>query len=151
LYDWYYFKPLSYWSNYSLLRCAETHLKHISNFTEDQETINDEAFWDNYIFKKSARGYEYLTQVISTNESISISKSEFDAQVQDCINILLEYDVVDLYEHQLKQILRCINTIQKEKLTGVQNTKLITLSQDLHFQKRLNKIRTADKNYYLIH
>ncbi|MEN9988291.1 MAG: hypothetical protein RLZZ585_1330 [Bacteroidota bacterium] len=148
LYDWYYFKPLSYWSNYSLLRCAETHLKHISNFTEDQETINDEAFWDNYIFKKSARGYEYLTQVISTNESISISKSEFDAQVQDCINILLEYDVVDLYEHQLKQILRCINTIQKEKLTGVQNTKLITLSQDLHFQKRLNKIRTADKNYY---
>ena len=148
LYDWYYFKPLSYWSNYSLLRCAETHLKHISNFTEEQEIINDSAFWDNYIFKRSARGYDYLTQVISANESIALSKSEFDAQVQDCIDILLEYDVVDLYEHQLKQILRCINTIQKGKLTGVQNTKLITLSQELHFQKRLNKIRTADKNYY---
>ena len=53
-----------------------------------------------------------------------------------------------LYEHQLKQILRCINTIQKNKLTGVQYTKLITLSQELHFQKRLNKVQKSEKNYY---
>lgn len=148
MYDWYYFKPLSYWSNYSLLRCAETHLKHISNFTEDQEIINDPAFWDNYIFKKSNRGFDYLTEIVSANESISITKSEFDGQVQDCIDILLEYDVVDLYEHQLKQIIRCINTIEKDKLTGVQNTKLITLCQELHFLKRLNKVQKSEKNYY---
>jgi hypothetical protein len=148
MYDWYYFKPLSYWSNYSLLRCAETHLKHISNFTEDQEIINDPAFWDNYIFKRSNRGFDYLTEVVSADESISVTKSEFDGQVQDCIDILLEYDVVDLYEHQLKQILRCINTIQKDKLTGIQYTKLITLSQELHFQKRLNKVQKSEKNYY---
>jgi hypothetical protein len=148
MYDWYYFKPLSYWSNYSLLRCAETHLKHISNFTEDQEIINDPKFWDNYIFKRGNRGFEYLMPVVMSNESIVISKSEFDAQVQDCIDILSEYDVVDLYEHQLKQIIRCINTIQKGSLSGAQNLKLITLSQELHFQKRLNKIQKADGNYY---
>lgn len=148
LYDWYYFKPLLYWSNYSLLRCAETHLNHISNFTEDQEIINDPAFWDNYIFKRGNRGFDYLTEVVSADESISVTKSEFDGQVQDCIDILLEYDVVDLYEHQLKQILRCINTIQKDKLTGIQYTKLITLSQELHFQKRLNKVQKSEKNYY---
>jgi hypothetical protein len=148
LYDWYYFKPLPYWNNYSLLRCAESHLKHISNFTEDQEIINDQAFWNNYLFKKSARGYDYLTEVVSVNESISLTKSEFDATVQDCIDILSEYDVVDLYEHQLKQIIRCINTIQKGSLSGAQNLKLISLSQELHFQKRLNKIQKADGNYY---
>jgi hypothetical protein len=148
LYDWYYFKPLPYWYNYSLLRCAESHLKHISNFTEDQEIINDQAFWDNYLFKKSARGYEYLTEVVSIHESISLTKSEFDATVQDCIDILLEYDVVDLYDHQLKQIIRCVNTIQKGNLSGAQNTKLVSLSQELHFQKRLNRIQKSVGNYY---
>jgi len=148
LYDWYYFKPLSYWYNYSLLRCAESHLKHISNFTEDQEIINDQAFWDNYLFKKSARGYEYLTEVVSIHESISLTKSEFDATVQDCIDILLEYDVVDLYDHQLKQIIRCVNTIQKGNLSGAQNTKFVSLSQELHFQKRLNRIQKSAGNYY---
>jgi hypothetical protein len=148
LYDWYYFKPLSYWSNYSLLRCAETHLKHISNYTEGQEIINDQAFWNNYLFKKSARGYEYLTEVVSIHESISLTKSEFDATVQDCIDILLEYDVVDLYDHQLKQIIRCVNTIQKGNLSGAQNTKLVSLSQELHFQKRLNRIQKSVGNYY---
>jgi phage FluMu protein Com len=148
MYDWYYFKPLSYWSSYSLLRCAETHLKHISNFTEDQEIINDQAFWDNYIFKRSMRGFDYLTEVVLSNESISITKSEFDATVQDCINILSEYDVVDLYDHQLKQIIRCINTIQKGNLSGTQNLKLVSLSQELHFQKRLNKIQKPEGNYY---
>lgn len=148
MYDWYYFKPLSYWSSYSLLRCAETHLKHISNFIEDQEIINDQAFWDNYIFKRSMRGFDYLTEVVLSNESISITKSEFDATVQDCINILSEYDVVDLYDHQLKQIIRCINTIQKGNLSGTQNLKLVSLSQELHFQKRLNKIQKPEGNYY---
>jgi hypothetical protein len=148
LYDWYYFKPLPYWYNYSLLRCAESHLKHISNFTEDQEIINDQAFWDNYLFKKSARGYEYLTEVVSIHESISLTKSEFDATVQDCIDLLLEHDLVDLFDHQLKQILRCVNTIQKGNLNGAQNLKLVSLSQELHFQKRLNKIQKSVGNYY---
>jgi hypothetical protein len=148
LYDWYYFKPFSYWGSYSLLRCAESHLGNISTYTSDQKVINDSAFWNNYLFKKSARGYDYLSEVVTANESISLTRSEFDATVQDCINILLEYDVVDLYDHQLKQIIRCINTIQKGSLSGTQNVKLITLSQELHFQKRLNKIQKADGNYY---
>lgn len=148
MYDWFFFQPLPYWTNYSLLRCAETHLKHISNYTEDQEIINDQAFWDNYIFKRSSRGYDYLTQLVPSNESISISRSEFDAQVQDCIDILLEYDVTNLYEHQLKQIIRCINTIQIGSLSGIQNQKLIALSQELHFQKRLNKIKKSEINFY---
>ena len=148
LYDWYYFKPFSYWGSYSLLRCAESHLGNISTYTSDQKVINDSAFWNNYLFKKSVRGYDYLSEVVTANESISLTRSEFDATVQDCINILLEYDVVDLYDHQLKQIIRCINTIQKGSLSGTQNVKLITLSQELHFQKRLNKIQKADGNYY---
>lgn len=148
LYDWYYFKPFPYWGSYSLLRCAQSHLGNISTYTSDQKIINDPAFWDNYLFKKSARGYDYLSEVVSANESISLTRSEFDATVQDCINILSEYDVVDLYEHQLKQIIRCINTIQKGSLSGALNLKLITLSQELHFQKRLNKIQKADGNYY---
>jgi hypothetical protein len=149
LYDWYFFKPFDYWGTYALLRCSETHLKHISNYTEGQEIINDQAFWDNYLFKKSARGYDYLTEVVSIHESISLTKSEFDATVLDCIHILLEYDVADLYDHQLKQIIRCVNTIQKGNLSGAQNTKLVSLSQELHFQKRLNRIQKSVGNYYL--
>ncbi|MEN9973417.1 MAG: hypothetical protein RIS20_1764 [Bacteroidota bacterium] len=148
MYDWYYFKPLSYWYNYSLLRCAETHLGKISNYTADQEIINDQAFWDNYIFKRSVRGYDYLTEVVLSNESISITKSEFDATVQDCIDLLLEHDLIDLYDHQFKQIIRCLNTIQNGNLNGPQNLKLVALSQELHFQKRLNKIKKAEGNYY---
>jgi hypothetical protein len=148
LYDWFYFKPLSYWSSYSLLRCAETHLGKISNYTADQEIINDQAFWDNYIFKRSTRGFDYLTELVLSNEPISISQSEFDATVQDCIDLLLEHDIVDLYDHQLKQIIRCINTIQTGSLNGTQNLKLVSLSQELYFQKRLNKIKKAEGNYY---
>ena len=148
MYDWYYFKPLSYWSNYSLLRCAETHLKHISNYTENQEIINDQTFWDNYIFKRSTRGFDYLTEVVLSNESISITKSEFDATVQDCIDLLLEYDVVDLFDHQLKQTIRCINTIQNGNLSGAQNLKLVSLSKELHFHKRLNKFQKPEGNFY---
>ncbi len=149
LYDWYFFKPFDYWGTFTLLRCAERHLKNISTYTSDQKVINDQAFWDNYLFKKGARGYDYLTEVVLPNESPSISKSEFDATVQDCIDLLLEHDVVDLYDHQLKQIIRCVNTIQKENLSGAQNAKLISLSQELHFQKRLNKIQKNEGNYYL--
>ena len=83
-----------------------------------------------------------------SNESISISQNEFDANVQDCIDLLLEHDIVDLYDHQLKQIIRCINTIQTARLNGDQNMKLVSLSQELHFQKRLNKIKKAEGNYY---
>ena len=148
LYDWYYFKPFSYWGIYSLLRCAETHLSNISTYTSDQKVINDQAFWDNYIFKRSNRGFDYLTEVVLSNESISITKSEFDATVQDCIDLLLEHDLKDLYDHQLKQIIRCINTIQIGNLSGAQNLKLVTLSQELYFKKRLNKIKKAENNYY---
>ena len=148
LYDWFYFKTMEYSMYYELMNCAASHLSHKTDYNSGQEVINDQAFWDNFVYKRSARGFDYLIEVVLANESISISSSEFDSQVQDCIEILLEYDVVDLYEHQLKQIIRCINTIQKGSLNGTQNLKLITLSQELHFQKRLNKIQKADGNYY---
>ena len=139
---------MEYSMYYELMNCAASHLSHKTDYNSGQEVINDQAFWDNFVYKRSARGFDYLIEVVLANESISISSSEFDSQVQDCIEILLEYDVVDLYEHQLKQIIRCINTIQKGSLSGAQNLKLITLSQELHFQKRLNKIKKADGNYY---
>ena len=147
LYDWHYFQPFSYWQSFSLLRCAESHLENISNYTEDQEVLNDTDFWNNFVFKKSASGYDYLTPIIATNESIAISKAAFDAQVTDCIDLLLEHDVVDLYEHQLKSIVRCLNTIERGNLSGIQNQKLLNLCQELHFQKRLSKIQPIQGNY----
>lgn len=147
LYDWHYFQPFSYWQSFSLLRCAESHLGNISNYTEDQEVLNDTDFWNNFVFKKSASGYDYLTPIIPANESIAISKAAFDAQVTDCIDLLLEHDVVDLYEHQLKSIVRCLNTIERGNLSGIQNQKLLNLCQELHFQKRLSKIQPIQGNY----
>ncbi len=148
LYDWHYFKPFPYWTNFALLRCAERHLGHISNYTSDQKIISDPSFWDNYIFKSTARGYDYLSEVTTENESMHITKSEFDATVQECIFLLTEHDVVDLYEHQLKMITRCLNTIEREKLSGINNQRFVTLCQELYFQKRLNRIQTAEGNFY---
>lgn len=148
LYDWYYFKPFPYWTNYALLRCAESHLGHISNYTSDQKIINDPAFWENYVFKSTSRGYEYLSEVITENESTTITRSEFDATVQECIVLLSEHDVVDLYDHQLKMIIRCLNTIEKEKLNGSNHLKLVALSQELYFQNRLNRIQKLEGNRY---
>jgi hypothetical protein len=148
VYDWYYFKPLEYATFYSLLNCAESHLGNVSNYTSGDAMIDSEAFWNDYVFKTSERGYEYLSPLLSANESISISKTEFDAQVSDCIDLITGYDLVDLYDHQLKQIIRCMNTIQKGNMSGANQLKLMTLSQELHFQNRLNKVRTVKENYY---
>lgn len=147
LYDWHYFQPFSYWNSFSLLKCAESHLANISNFTEEKVVIDEQEFWNNFVFKKSASGYDYLTPIIATNESIAISKAAFDAQVTDCIDLLLEHDVVDLYEHQLKSIVRCLNTIERGNLSGFQNQKLLNLGQELHFKKRLSKIQLIEGNY----
>ena len=106
---------------------------------------------NNEIYIGSNKGiyrFRYPNKIELIDEEY-ISKSEFDATVQDCIDLLLEHDVVDLYDHQLKQIIRCVNTIQKENLSGAQNAKLISLSQELHFQKRMNKIQKNEGNYYL--
>ena len=110
--------------------------------------IDSEAFWNDYVFKTSERGYDYLNPLLSANESISISKTEFDAQVSDCIDLITGHDLVDLYDHQLKQIIRCLNTIQKGNMSGANHLKLVNLSQELHFQNRLNKVRTVKENYY---
>ena len=148
VYDWYYFKPLEYANFYSLLNCAESHLGNVSNYISGDAMIDSEAFWNDYVFKTSERGYDYLSPLLAANESISISKTEFDAQVSDCIDLITGHDLVDLYDHQLKQIIRCLNTIQKGNMSGANQLKLMTLSQELHFQNRLNKVRTVKENYY---
>jgi hypothetical protein len=33
-------------------------------------------------------------------------------------------------------------------MSGANQLKLMTLSQELHFQNRLNKVRTVKENYY---
>lgn len=148
LYDWHFFEPFEYQTNFSLLRCAKRHLEHISNYSEESETINDSLFWSNYVYKSSPRGFDYLTPVVLPNESISVSKSEFDGKVQDCIDLLLGHDLVDLDKYQLKQMIRCLNTIQKNNLSSPLYSKLNTLSKELNFQKRLDRIEEPKENYY---
>jgi hypothetical protein len=92
-------------------------------------------------------GLQYLTPVVMENESISITDAEFDTQVNDCIDLITEHDLVDLYDHQLKQIIRCINTIQKGNMSGANHLKLVNLSQELHFQNRLNRMKEMKGNF----
>lgn len=148
LYDWFYFKPMEYSMYYELMNCAESHLSHKTDYSSGQEVIYDQEFWNNFVIKKVSRGYEYLTPLVMTNESISIDKREFEEQVKDCIDLLLEHDVVDLYDHQLIQMIRCINTIQKWNLSGDPYNKLLSLSTELHFQKRLNRHKESKSNFY---
>jgi hypothetical protein len=67
--------------------------------------------------------------------------------VNDCIDLITEHDLVDLYDHQLKQIIRCINTIQKGNMSGANHLKLVNLSQELHFQNRLNRMKEMKGNF----
>lgn len=149
LYDWYYFKPFTYEVYYHLLRCAETHLSKISNYTAGQEIISDTNFWNTYVFKKSERGFDYLIPVVSQNETIRISYAEFEAQVTDCIHLLTEFDLVDLYPHQLLQIIRCYNTInQMNANISANGSKLKSICNDFNFQGRLNRIQEHQDSYY---
>jgi hypothetical protein len=148
LYDWHYFSALPYKDYYSLLACAYSHLKKISNWDGESEVIYDEAFWNNYIFKKSARGYDHLTALTFKDKSLTLSKSEFEAQVLDCYQLLVEQDVADLYPNQLKQIILCLNTIQTYNLKGKDELQLLSLANQLHFQKRLNKVQKSDGPFY---
>lgn len=147
LYDWYYFNPMQYTHYYELMNCVASHLNHHTNYIPGQEVIDDQSFWDNYVFKRNQMGLEYLTPVVMENESIFITKAEFDAQVNDCIDLMTEHDLVDLYDHQLKQIIRCINTIQKGNMSGANHLKLVNLSQELHFQNRLNRMKEMKGNF----
>jgi hypothetical protein len=147
LYDWYYFNPMQYTHYYELMNCVASHLNHHTNYIPGQEVIDDQSFWDNYVFKRNQMGLQYLTPVVMENESISITDAEFDAQVNDCIDLITEHDLVDLYDHQLKQIIRCMNTIQKGNLSGANHLKLVNLSQELHFQNRLNRMKEMKGNF----
>lgn len=148
LYDWHYFSALPYKNYYSLLTCAHSHLNKISNWDGESDIINDAAFWSNFVTKQSERGYEYLTELTMLDQSPRIEKAEFDAQVQDCIDILSQYDVKDLYPAQLKQIVLCLNTIQVYNLKEAKAIELATLSKQLHFKERLNRRSTPFNNYY---
>jgi hypothetical protein len=148
VYDWHYFKNFPYQYYYSLLACANTHLGKISNWSEGSEIIDDAAFWSNFVTKQSERGYEYLTELTMLDQSPRIEKAEFEAQVQDCIDILSQYDVKDLYPAQLKQIVLCLNTIQVFNLKEAKAIELATLSKQLHFKERLNRRSTPFNNYY---
>ena len=149
LYEWYYFNPFTYQEYYHLLRCAETHLSKITNYTAGQDIISDSSFWNNYVFKSTERGYSYLTRVITANESIQITAAQFEAQVADCIHLLTEFDLVDLYPHQLLQIIRCYNTInQKNANISANGSKLKSICDDFNFQGRLNRIQKHNEDYY---
>lgn len=148
VYDWHYFKNFPYQYYYSLLGCANAHLGKISNWNEGSEFIDDAAFWNNFVLKQSERGYEYLTPLTPIQQSPKIEKSEFDAKVQDCIHILSEYDVKDLYPAQLKQIVLCLNTIQVYNLKGTAATELVYLAKQIHFKDRLNRRTTSIDHYY---
>jgi hypothetical protein len=148
LYDWHYFSALPYKNYYSLLTCAHSHLQKISNWDGESAVINDTAFWNNFILKKSDRGFDYLTMFTSKNQSPMISRSEFEAQVIDCYQLLSEQDVIDLYPNQLKQVILCLNTIQTFNLKTKNEAQLANLATQLHFEKRLNKVQKLDGNYY---
>jgi hypothetical protein len=123
-------------------------LSNITDYNNGQEIINDTNFWNNYVYKNSERGYDYLFPIVAQDQSPRIEKAEFDAQVQDCIDILSQYDVKDLYPAQLKQIVLCLNTIQVYNLKGAKALELTTLSKQLHFKERLNRRITPINNYY---
>jgi hypothetical protein len=148
LYDWHYFKTIPYKNYYNLTNCVESHLTNITDYNNGQEIINDTNFWNNYVYKNSERGYDYLFPIVAQDQSPRIEKAEFDAQVQDCIDILSQYDVKDLYPAQLKQIILCLNTIQVYNLKEAKAIELATLSKQLHFKERLNRRSTPINNYY---
>ncbi|MFN5442325.1 MAG: hypothetical protein ACK5AR_10790, partial [Flavobacteriia bacterium] len=148
LYDWHYFSVLPYKDYYSLLTCAYSHLNKICNWDGESAVIDDEAFWNNYIFKKSERGFDHLSKMTSKLQSPTINKSEFEAQVADRYHLLLEQDVAELYPNQLKQIMLCLNTIQTFNLTGKNETELYNLATQLHFEKRLQKGQKSSGPYY---
>ena len=146
--DWHYFKTIPYKNYYNLTNCVESHLTNITDYNSGQEIINDTNFWNNYVYKNSERGYDYLFPIVAQDQSPQIEKAEFEAQVQDCIDILSQYDVKDLYPAQLKQIVLCLNTIQVYNLKGAKAIELDTLSKQLHFKERLNRRSTPINNYY---
>jgi hypothetical protein len=148
LYDWHYFKNLPYKNYYSLTNCVERHLNNISEYIAGQEIIYDANFWKNYVFKTSARGYDFLIPLVALDESIQISENEFDAQVADCIELIHQHDISDLYPNQLQQIIRCVNTIEKWNLQGTYNDKLISLGKELYLQNRINKVQENVNGYY---
>jgi hypothetical protein len=148
LYDWHYFKTIPYKNYYNLTNCVESHLTNITEYNNGQEIINDSNFWNNYVFKNSARGYDYLIPIVAQDESILISKNQFDAQVADCIELIQQADISDLYPNQLQQIIRCVNTIEKWSLQGTVYDKLCSLSKELYLQKRINKVQENANGYY---
>jgi hypothetical protein len=150
LYDWHYFSALPYKNYYSLLTCAHSHLEKISNWDGESDIINDPAFWNDFVAKKSDRGYDYLTLLVSKEQSPMIARSEFEAQVKDCYKLLSEQDVADLYPNQLKQVILCLNTIQTFNLKGKDETQLAALATQIYFEKRLNKVQKYVGNYYPI-
>jgi hypothetical protein len=86
--------------------------------------------------------------MVALDESIRISKNEFDAQVIDCIELISQHDITDLYPNQLQQIIRCVNTIEKWNLQSVVNDKLRGLSKELYLQNRINKVQENANGYY---
>ena len=148
LYDWHYFKTIPYKNYYNLTNCVESHLTNITDYNSGQEIINDTNYWNNYVVKNSARGYDYLIPMVTIDESIRISKNEFDAQVVDCIELIQQQDISDLYPNQLQQIIRCVNTIEKWNLQSVVNDQLRGLSKELYLQNRINKVQENTNGYY---
>jgi hypothetical protein len=120
----------------------------ISNWDGESDFINDPSFWNDFIEKKSDRGFDYLTMFTAKDQSPIVSKSEFEAQVQDCYKLLSEQDVADLYPNQLKQVILCLNTIQTFNLKSKDEVQLTALATQIHFEKRLSKVQKIVGHYY---
>lgn len=148
LYDWHYYRNLPYKSGYELNACIDRHLSHITAYHQGQEVITDTAFWNNFVFKTSRRGYDYLNPVVSINESVKVTKNQFDAQVIDCIALVKQYDISNLHKNQLLQLMRCINTIEKWHLQSDIYNALIGLSRDLYIEDRIKKVNEQSNGYY---
>ena len=86
--------------------------------------------------------------MVGIDESILISKNQFDAQVADCIELIQQHDISDLYPNQLQQIILCLNTIQTFNLKGKEETQLAALATQIYFEKRLNKVQKIVDHYY---
>ena len=90
----------------------------------------------------------HYTTLRPSTHPFSLNKNEFDAQVADCIELIVQHDIADLHPNQLQQIIRCVNTIEKWNLLSSNNKKLLGLSEDLFLQNRINKVQENTNGYY---
>ena len=74
--------------------------------------------------------------------AVSISRSEFDRQVDDCIDLLKTTVFSNISDGQHVQIMYCLNTIFVDKLEGGRYDELKNLSEEKHYTTEIITIYT---------